>query len=74
MPLATSTPNRNFAHDQTSHQAAYQEIIPGIHEGSLYPTLSALNTESSITTTNDQSLSTKVTKGLDKYLQEAEQL
>ena len=74
MLLAASTPNRNLAHDQTSHQADYLEIIPGIQEQSFSPTLSALNTEPSIMTTNDQSLSTKVTKGLNKYLQEAEQL
>ena len=42
--LAASTPNKNVAHNQSPQQADYQEIIPDIHQGSIYPTLSALST------------------------------
>ena len=47
---------------------------PGMPQGSLYPTLSSLGSGSVAPDTNDQSLCNKVTKGLDKYLQDAKQL
>ena len=75
MPLATSTPKTTAAHMQSSLQEdSYQEIIPGIPQGSLYPTLSSLTSGPVAPTTNEHSLHNRVTKGLDKYLQEAEQL
>ena len=43
-------------------------------QGSLYPTLSSLSSGFVASDTNAQSLSDKVTKGLDQYLQDAEQL
>ena len=63
-------------HTFTAHsrKILYQEIIPGILQGSLYPTLSSLSSGFVASDTNAQSLSDKVTKGLDQYLQDAEQL
>ena len=51
----------------------YQKIIPGIPQGSLYPTLSSLSSGPVAPATNELSLCNRVTKGLDQYLQEAEQ-
>ena len=60
---------------QSSHQEDfYQEIIPGIPQGSLYPTLSSLSSGLVVHATNEHSLHNRVTKGLDQYLQDAEQL
>ena len=53
---------------------SYQEIILGIPQGSLYPTLSSLNSGLVASDTNAQSFRNKVTKGLFQYLQDAEQL
>ena len=53
---------------------SYQQIIPGIPQGSLYPTLSSLNSGPIATPTNGQPFTNKVTKGLDQYLQEAQDL
>ena len=53
---------------------SYQEIIPGIPQGSLYPTVSSLSSGLAASDTNEHSLHNKVTKGLDQYLQNAEQL
>ena len=75
MPVAASTPTGTIAHLHSSQQEdSYQEIIPGIPQGSLYPTLSSLSSGFVASDTNAQSLSNKVTKGLDQYLQDAEQL
>ena len=75
MPVATSTPMGTIAHMHSSQKEdSYQQIIPGISEGSLYPTLSSLSSGLVASDTNAQSLSDKVTKGLDHYLQDAEQL
>ena len=42
MPVAASTPTSTIAHVQSSQQEdSYQEIIPGIPQSSLYPTLSS---------------------------------
>ena len=75
VPIAASTPTGTTAHMHSSQQEdSYQQIIPGIPQGSLYPTLSLLNSGLVASDTDAQSLSDKVTKGLDKYLQDAEQL
>ena len=56
----------------SQQEDSYQQIIPGIPQGSLYPTLSSLS--SGVASDTDvQSLCDKMTKGLDKYLQDAEQ-
>ena len=73
MPTATSTPTHTEVHTQGSQQEdSYQQIIPGIPQGSLYPTLSSLSSEV-ITPKEAQTLCDKVSKGLEKYLQEAKQ-
>ena len=75
VPVAASTPTGTIAHMHSSQQKdSYQQIIPGIPQGSLYPTLSSLSSGLVGSNTNAQSLSDKVTKGLDQYLQDAEQL
>ena len=74
MPVAASTPTGITAHVHSSPQEdSYQEIIPGIPQGSLYPTLSSLSSGSVAPYTNEHSLHNKVTKGLDQYLQDAKQ-
>ena len=75
VPVAVSTATGTAAHVQSSLQKdSYQEIIPGIPQGSLYPTLSSLSSGPVAPASNEHSLCNKVTKGLDQYLQEAEQL
>ena len=75
MPIAASTPTGTDVHVHSSQQEdSYQQIIPGIPQGSLYPTLSSLSSGAVASGTDVQSLCDKVTKGLDKYLQDAEQL
>ena len=58
----------------SQQEDSYQQIIPGIPQSSLYPTLSSLSSGAVASNTDVQSLHDKVTKGLDKYLQDAEQL
>ena len=75
VPVAASTPMDTTAHPHSSPQGdSYQQIIPGIPQGSLYPTLSSLSSGLVTSDTNAQSLSNKVTKDLEWYLQDAEQL
>ena len=75
MPVAASTSMGTISHLHSSPQEdSYQEIIPGIPHSSLYPTLSSLSSGLVALDTNAQSLSNKGTKGLDQYLQDAEQL
>ena len=75
MPVAASTPTGTDTHVHSSQQEdSYQQIIPGIPDGSLYPTLSSLSSGVVASDTDVQSFHDKVTKGLDKYLQDAEQL
>ena len=74
MPAATSTPTGTDVHMHSSQQEdSYQQIIPGIPQGSLYPILSSLSSEAVASKKDVQSLHDKVSKGLDKYLQDAEQ-
>ena len=47
---------------------SYQQIIPGIPQGSLYPTLSSLSSEAITSQEEVQSLWNKVSKGLAKIL------
>ena len=75
MPIAASTPTGTDVHTHSSQQEdSYQQIIPGIPQDSLYPTLSSLSSGAVTSDTEVQSLCDKVSKGLDKYLQDAEQL
>ena len=74
MPVAASTPTGTDVHMHSSQQEdSYQQIIPGIPQGSLYPTLSSLSSEAVTSNDEVQSLCDKVSKSLDKYLQDAEQ-
>ena len=44
VPVAASTPTGTDVHVHSSQQEdSYQQIIPGIPQGSLYPTLSSLS-------------------------------
>ena len=71
---ATSTPTPTEVHAHSSQQEdSYQQIIPGIPQGSLYPTLSLLSSEAITSPEEAQSLCDKVSKVLEKYLQDAEQ-
>ena len=73
MPAATSTPTCTEVHTQGSQQEdTYQQIIPGILQGSLYPTLLLFGSKA-INPQEAQTLRNKVSKGLEKYLQDAEQ-
>ena len=75
MAIAASIPTGTDVHAYSSQQEdSYQQIIPGIPQGSLYPTLSSLSSGIVASDTDIQSLHDKVTKSLDKYLQDAEQL
>ena len=67
VPVAASTPTGTAAHMQSSQQEDfYQEIIPGIPQGSLHPTLSSLSLGPVAPATNEHSLHNRVTKGLDQ--------
>ena len=73
MPVATSTPTGTITHIQSSlHEDSYQETIPGIPQGSLYPTLSSLILGPVAPATNEHSLHNRVTEDFNKYLQDAE--
>ena len=62
MPVAASTPMGTILHSCNSPQKdSYQEIIPGIPQGSLYPTLSSPSSGLVASDTNEHSLSNKVT-------------
>ena len=74
VPVAVSTPTGTDVHEHSSQQEdSYQQIIPGIPQGSLYPTLSSLSSGAVASNDEVQPLHDKVSKGLDKYLQDAEQ-
>ena len=51
----------------------YQQIIPGIPQGSLYLTLASLSSQERTSPEETPTLCNKVSKGLEKYLQDAEQ-
>ena len=73
VPTTMSTPTGTDVHAQSSQQEdSYLQIIPGIPQDSLYPTLSSLSSEAA-SKDEVQSLCNKVSIGLDKYLQDAEQ-
>ena len=74
VPTAVSTPTGTNVHTHSLQQEdSYQQIIPGIPQGSLYATLLSLSSEAVASNDEVQSLFDKVSKGLDKYLQDAEQ-
>ena len=73
MPTATSTPTNTEINTHSSQQEDSYQIIPGIPQGSLYPTLLSLSSEERTLPEEMQTLCDKVSKGLEKYLQDAEQ-
>ena len=74
VPTATSTPTHMQMDTYTLQQEdTYQQIIPGIPQGSLYPTLASLSSEERTSPEDTQTLHNKVSKGLEKYLQDAKQ-
>ena len=53
VPIAVSTPTSTDVHMHSSQQEdSYQQIIPGIPQGLLYPTLSSLS--SGVVASNDE--------------------
>ena len=74
VPAATSTPTHVEMDTYTSQQEdTYQQIIPGIPQGSLYPTLASLSSKERTFPEETQTLCDKVSKGLEKYSQDAKQ-
>ena len=74
VPAATSTPTHAEIDMYTLQQEDnYQQIILGIPQGSLYPTLASLSSEERTFPEETQTLRDKVSKGLEKYLQDAKQ-
>ena len=68
VPVAASTPTGTDVHVHSSQQEdSYQQIISGIPQGSLYPTLSSLSSGAVASDTEVQSHHDKVSKDLDKY-------
>ena len=68
MPIAASTPTGTDVHMHSSQQEnSYQQVIPGIPKGSLYPTLSSLSSGAVASNDEAQSLCNKVSKGLDYF-------
>ena len=67
MPTAMGMLTGTEVHMHTSQQGdSYQQIIPGIPQGSLYPTLSSLSSEAVTSQEEAQSFHDKVSKGLEK--------
>ena len=74
MPPAKSTPTHMEMDTYTLQQEdTYQQIMPGIPQGFLYPTLASLSSEERTSPEETQTLCDKVSKGLEKYLQDVEQ-
>ena len=74
VPVAASMPTSADIHAHNSQKEdTYQQIIQGTPQGPLYPTLSSLSSEAVASKDEVQSLCNKVSKGLDKYLQDAKQ-
>ena len=74
VPAATSSPTHAEMDTYTFQQEdTYQQIIPGIPQGSLYPTLALLSSKERTSPEETQTLDNKVSKGFEKYLQDAEQ-
>ena len=74
VPAATSTPTHTEVNTHSLQQEdSYQQITPGIPQGSLYPTLASLRLEERTLPEEKQTLCDKMSKGLEKYLQDAKQ-
>ena len=74
VPATTSTPTHTEVNTHGSQQEdSYQQIIPCIPQGSLYPTLASLSSKERTLPEETQTLHDKVSKGLEKYLQDIKQ-
>ena len=74
MPTATSTPTHTEVNTHSLQQEdSYQQIIPLYPTLPYLPTLASLSSEERTLPEEMQTLHDKVSKGLDKYLQDAEQ-
>ena len=74
MSSATSTPTHTEVNTLSPQQEdPYQQIIPGIPQHSLYPTLASLSSEERTFPEETKTLRDKVSKSLEKYLQDAKQ-
>ena len=74
IPAATSTPTHAEIDTYTLQQEdTYQQVIPGIPQGSLYPTLALLSSEEQTFPVETQTLHAKISQGLEKYLHDTEQ-
>ena len=66
MPAATSTPTHTEVNTHSLQQEdSYHQIIPGIPQDSLYPTLTSLSSEERTLPEEMQTLHDKVSKGLE---------
>ena len=71
VPAATSTPTNTEVNTHSLQQEdSYQQIIQGIPQHSLYPTLASLSSKERTLPEETQHV-VKVSKGLEKYLQDA---
>ena len=69
VPAATSTPIHTEVNTHSPQQEdSHQQIIPGIPQGSLYPTMASLSSKERTLPEETQTLCDKVSKGLEKYL------
>ena len=73
MPAASTPTHTEVNTHSLQQEDSYQQIIPGIPQGLLYPTLASLSSEERTLPEEMQTLRDKVSKGLEKYLQDAEQ-
>ena len=74
VPTTTSTPTHVEMDTYTLQQEdIYQQMILGIPQGLLYPTLASFSSKERTSPEETQTLHDKVSKGLEKYLQDAEQ-
>ena len=76
-PLSTSIPNCMPAINQQSAQSTedgspYQQIIPGIAQSSLHPTLSVLSSDVPRHSTTEEPFYKQVIKDIDRQLAESE--
>ena len=70
----SSMPLSQLAMDDSGPPVVHYGMhMPGIPQGSLYPTLASLSSEERTLPEETQTLHDKLSKGLEKYLQDAKQ-
>ena len=74
VPLVASTLNSTPPQQDSALVDSYQQILPGVPQGSLYPTLAAMNDQQSDTVpTVICTLHNRVIINMDKYMKEVKQ-